>query len=323
MWVNLVIMQTLELNYPIAYEGHEAPTIPQVLAIGDFDGVHLGHQEVIKRAVTTAKELNIAASIMTFHPHPREVLGQCTYVQLLTPVNEKKRVMRQLSVDYMYLVSFTREFMTVSPEQFVESMLIPLKVNTVIVGFDFRFGHKGAGTPDVLCELSKGRFTVEVIRPYHQNGSKVSSTMIRERLSSGELEQANFLLGRAYSISGKVVSGDSRGRTIGYPTANLDLIDPYIVPALGVYAVHVMVQGKTYDGVMNVGRNPTFHQDMEKPRLEVHIFGFSDSIYDSLVSVEFIAYLRPERKFAGVEELVAQINKDAEQAKTLLSAQPK
>jgi riboflavin kinase/FMN adenylyltransferase len=316
-------MQTLELKYPITYEGHQAPTVPQVLAIGDFDGIHLGHREVVKRAISTAKGLKIPSSIMTFHPHPREVLGQDKYVQLLTPVNEKKRVMEQMGVDYMYIVSFNRDFMTVTPEEFVESMLIPLKVNTVIVGFDFRFGHKGAGTPDLLCELSQGRFTVEVIRPYHQNGSKVSSTLIREQLSSGELEQANALLGRPYSLKGKVVKGDGRGATIGFPTANLDLTDPFIVPALGVYAVRVAVEGKTYNGVMNIGKNPTFISEMEKPRLEVHIFDFSESIYGRFVSVELISYLRPERKFAGVQELVEQIHKDAEQAKMLLAALPK
>ncbi|WP_246313955.1 bifunctional riboflavin kinase/FAD synthetase [Paenibacillus foliorum] len=292
---------------------------PQVLAIGDFDGVHLGHQEVIKRAIHTAEGLRIPASIMTFHPHPRQVLGQCKYVQLLTPVEQKKRLMEALGVDNMYIVSFNNELMKVSPSEFVENMLVPMKVNTVIVGFDFTFGHLGAGTPDTLCELAQGRFAVEVIRPFHQNGSKVSSTWVREHLLSGNLEQANALLGRPYSLNGIVVHGDGRGKTIGFPTANIDLLDPFLIPTLGVYAARVTVDGQTYNSVMNVGNKPTFESNLEKPTLEAHLFDFSESIYGKEVTVDFISYLRPERKFSGVTELIAQIQRDADQAKLLLA----
>ncbi|MDF2963683.1 MAG: riboflavin biosynthesis protein RibC [Paenibacillus sp.] len=313
-------MQSLELEYPITPQNNLSAAVPQVLAIGDFDGVHLGHQEVIKRAIHTADNLHIPASIMTFHPHPREVLGQCKYVQLLTPVEQKKRFMAALGVDNTYIVSFNQKLMMVSPAEFVENMLVPMKVNTVIVGFDFTFGHHGAGTPDTLCELAQGRFAVEVIRPFHQNGSKVSSTFIRENLLSGSLELANALLGRPYSVNGIVVSGDGRGRTIGFPTANIDLSEPFLIPALGVYAVRVTVDGHIYDGVMNVGKKPTFTDNLEKPTLEAHLFAFSQNIYGKPVSVDFIRYLRPERKFSGVEELVAQIHRDAEEAKSFLGA---
>jgi riboflavin kinase/FMN adenylyltransferase len=316
--VNIVFMQSIELNYPITTVGNSAAIKPQVLAIGEFDGVHLGHQEVIKRARERADSLHISASIMTFHPHPREVLGQCKYTNLLTPVNAKMQLLEQLGVDDTYLVSFNPEFMKVTPEQFVENMLIPMKVDTVIVGFDFTFGHRGAGTPDDLCELAQGRFAVEVIRPFHQNGYKVSSTMVRHHLHAGEVEQANALLGRPYSVMGKVVNGDGRGRTIGFPTANVDLSADFVTPALGVYAVRFHVDGHSYNGVMNVGKKPTFVDDLKKPTFEAHLFDFSQSIYGSEVSVEFISYIRPEHKFSSANELITQIHKDAEQAKHLL-----
>lgn len=312
-------MQMLELAYPINPQNNLAVNGPQVLAIGDFDGVHLGHQEVIKRAIHTAEGLHIPASLMTFHPHPRQVLGQCKYIQLLTPVEKKMRLMEALGVNTMYVVSFNQELMKVSPSEFVENVLIPMKVNTVIVGFDFTFGFQGAGTPDTLCELAQGRFAVEVIRPFHQNGSKVSSTLVREYLLSGNLEQANALLGRPYSVSGVVVNGDGRGRTIGFPTANVELTEPFLIPALGVYAVRVTVEGQTYNSVMNVGKKPTFVADLEQPTLEAHLFDFSRSIYGQQVTIDFISYLRPERKFSGVTELVVQIQQDAEQAKQLLN----
>jgi riboflavin kinase/FMN adenylyltransferase len=313
-------MQSTELNYPITAPDSSIAMKPQVLAIGEFDGVHMGHQEVIKRARERADSLHISASIMTFHPHPREVLGQCKYTNLLTPVMAKMQLLERLGVDDTYLVSFNPDFMKVTPEEFVENMLIPMQVDTVIVGFDFTFGHRGAGTPDDLCELAQGRFAVEVIRPYHQNGYKVSSTMVRHHLNSGDIEQANALLGRSYSIIGKVVKGDGRGRTIGFPTANIELSAAFVIPAMGVYAIRCHVNGQTYNGVMNVGKKPTFVENLEKPTLEAHLFDFSESIYGSEVSLDFIAYIRPERKFTSVDALVAQISRDAEQAKQLFAS---
>lgn len=292
---------------------------PQVLAIGDFDGVHLGHQEVIKRAIQDAKRLNIPASIMTFHPHPREVLGQQKYTSLLTPVEQKKRLLEQIGVDHMHIVSFDADFMKVTPEQFVENMLIPMQVNTVIVGFDFTFGYLGAGTPDTLCELAHGRFAVEIIRPFQRNGIKVSSTLVREHLAAGQVEEANALLGRPYSVVGTVVSGDGRGRTIGFPTANISLQEPFVTPALGVYAVRATLEGRTYNGVMNLGKKPTFVDHLDKPTLEVHLFDFSETIYGKEMSVEFMTYLRPEQKFGSIDELISQIHRDADKARTLLT----
>lgn len=312
-------MQSIKLSYPISASDSQAVKQPQVLAIGDFDGVHLGHQEVIKRALEDGKRLGIPTSIMTFHPHPREVLGQQKYTTLLTPVSQKQRQLEQLGVDYMYIVSFDADLMKVTPEQFVEHMLIPMQVNTVIVGFDFTFGYLGAGTPDTLCELAHGRFAVEIIRPFQRNGSKVSSTLVREHLLAGQVEEATALLGRPYAVRGTIVTGDGRGRTIGFPTANVELHEPFVTPALGVYAVRAVLDGTAYNGVMNLGKKPTFVDNLEKPTLEVHLFDFSESVYGKELTIEFISYLRPERKFSAIDELISQIHRDADQARTLLT----
>lgn len=312
-------MQSIKLSYPINASGTQAVMQPQVLAIGDFDGVHLGHQEVIKRALEDGKRLGIPTSIMTFHPHPREVLGQQKYTTLLTPVSQKQRLLEQLGVDYLYVVSFDADLMKVTPEQFVEHMLIPMQVNTVIVGFDFTFGYLGAGTPDTLCELAHGRFAVEIIRPFQRNGSKVSSTLVREHLLAGQVDEANALLGRPYAVRGTIVTGDGRGRTIGFPTANVDLLEPFVTPALGVYAVRAVLDGTAYNGVMNLGKKPTFVENLDKPTLEVHLFDFSESVYGKELTIEFISYLRPERKFSAIDELISQIHRDADQARTLLT----
>lgn len=313
-------MQTIQLSYPINESRHSEAMRPQVLAIGEFDGIHLGHQEVIKRAITTAERLRIPASIMTFHPHPKEVLGQEKYAELLTPIQYKQSVLSRMGVDTMYLVAFNSDLMKVTPEEFVEQMLVPMKVNTVIVGFDFTFGYRGAGTPDTLCELAKGRFTVEIIRPFHQDGIKVSSTLVREHLNEGHIEKVSALLDRPYSVTGTVVTGDGRGSKIGFPTANIELSEAFVIPVLGVYAVRVTIDGEVHDAVMNVGKKPTFVDNLERPTLEAHLFDFSQQIYGKAVTVQFLSFLRPERKFGSVDELVAQIRSDADQARSILAA---
>ncbi|WP_426447015.1 bifunctional riboflavin kinase/FAD synthetase [Paenibacillus sp. S-38] len=312
------MMRTLQLTFPLPSPGGER--LPcGVLAIGDFDGVHLGHQEVIGRAVERSRQLGLPAAIMTFHPHPRQVLGMDKYTRLLTPLPAKEERLRELGVDTHCLVDFSKSFMCVTPEQFVEEMLIPLGVDTVFVGFDFTFGHRGAGTPDTLCELAAGRFAVEVVRPFHMDGQKVSSTLVREALLTGRVRQAAHLLGRPYQVTGTVVHGDGRGHSIGFPTANVEVREPYVVPVNGVYAVQVEVRGSKRPGVMNLGVKPTFGSDLQEPVLEAHLFDFDDSVYGEEVKVEFIEYIRAERKFEAVSELIEQIQRDAREARNLLT----
>lgn len=314
-------MDIISLTYP--FSGTlQSPADKQIIAIGDFDGVHCGHQEVLARAGKSAASEQIPLAIMTFDPHPRKVLGMDKYDQLLTPTSQKLEIFEKLGVKRTYLVTFNEHFMRLSPSQFVEEALIPLCPETVVVGFDFHFGFRAEGNPDRLCELSRGRFAVEVVRPYQLEGrsSKVSSTSIREALSHGQVKEANLLLGRKYGLRGEVIHGDARGRTIGFPTANLRLTDAYLVPGNGVYAVYVLVEGETYRGVMNIGFRPTFDTGELRPSVEVHILDFSRDIYGQVIEVELVDFIRDERKFPGIDELIKQIQADVLTARDMLQS---
>ncbi|MDF2724363.1 MAG: riboflavin biosynthesis protein RibC, partial [Paenibacillus sp.] len=189
---------------------------------------------------------------------------------------------------------------------------------TVVVGFDFRFGHLGAGDPESLRQMAAGRFDVEVVQPFHMTGEKVSSTLIRDCLEQGDLLRVKQLLGRHFALTGTVVHGAARGRQIGFPTANIELDGPYVVPCNGVYAVRLQWAGQSYNGVMNIGTKPTFEGDSTRRTLEAHLFDFSQSIYGEYVTVELISYIRPERKFNSIDELIAQIGRDVNTAKKQL-----
>jgi riboflavin kinase/FMN adenylyltransferase len=310
-------MQVIELSFPLYISTLTIPESGQVLAIGDFDGVHLGHREVIRQAVQTAHKQNLPVSVMTFHPHPREVLGHERYTRCLTPLQDKLDMLAELGIGCVYLVQFDLAFAQVTADQFVNEMLLPLRPNTIVVGFDFAFGHQAKGNADTLCESGHGRFAVEVVRPFHQNGEKVSSTLIRRCLEAGQVEQVRQLLGRNYSIKGTVVNGEARGRQIGFPTANLSLDGYYVYPVNGVYAVHALVDGKVFEGVMNIGTKPTFSGDSLIRSFEVHLFDFNRDIYGQSMRVEFVSYLRAERKFSSIDALIEQIGNDAEAAKQI------
>lgn len=309
-------MNVIQISYssPFQFEQHAHS---QVLAIGEFDGLHLGHQQVIQRAMERANKLHIPCAIMTFHPHPREVLGQVKYAQYLTPLEDKLALFSEMGIDCAYVVTFDKRFSQISPDQFVRELLVYMNVNSVVVGFDFSFGHLGKGNPDTLCELAHGLFTVEVVRPFHMNGNKVSSTLIRESLDVGHMEKANQLLGRHYQITGKVIQGEGRGRKLGFPTANIQPSGPYVIPANGVYAIKVKFGDEGYSGIMNIGTKPTF-TNLTEPVLEAHIFDFDESIYGQHLTIEFVAYIRSERKFSSANELVEQIHQDIEQSKHYL-----
>ncbi|GIQ68595.1 riboflavin biosynthesis protein [Xylanibacillus composti] len=309
-------MQTIHLSFPLGATANMPEA--QAVAIGDFDGVHLGHQDVIRRALSIARQEGIASAIMTFDPHPREVLGLAGYSRYLAPLPERLERFAAMGVDRTYIVHFDEAFAKVSPERFVEEMLLPLRIHAVIVGFDFTFGHKGKGTVDTLRELGRDRMRVEVVEPYHMEGDKVSSTLIRESLHMGNLARAERFLGRYYAIRGKVVHGEGRGTTIGVPTANVEVAMPYVIPTSGVYAVRAHVNGELHPGVMNIGVKPTFG-GTGPDVLEVHLLDFRGDLYGEELEVEFVRYLRGEVRFGSVEELVAQIRRDIGTARTVLS----
>jgi riboflavin kinase / FMN adenylyltransferase len=312
------MMEMIHLNYPIDKSVISKLPEKQVMAIGQFDGVHLGHQEVIGRALSMASEKKIPSAVMTFYPHPKEVLGQQIYTDVITPLDHKMDCLEKLGIDYAYVLHFDEFLMKLSAETFVEEVLIPLNAADLVIGFDFTFGYKGLGTADKLMEWSNGRYGVEVVSPFTQHGIKTSSTEIRSALKDGDVMHANELLGRYYSIRGKVIGGDRRGRTIGFPTANMDIKEPYVTPAIGVYAVYTWVKGKRYKGVMSIGTKPTFSSD-KRITLEVHILDFHETIYGEDIQAHFVCFLRPEKKFSSVEALVAQIQQDVKAAETKLA----
>lgn len=310
----------IHLYHPLQQPIRDFPEhTKQVMAIGDFDGVHRGHRHVIGRAMEIAVREGLPSAIMTFNPHPREVLGQMKYSRYLAPIHDKMQLFASLGVDYTYIMTFDQAFAQISPEKFVEQILLAMSVQTVVVGFDFTFGHRGKGTADTLRELAAGKMGVEVVNPYHMDGEKVSSTRIREHLHLGELGPMKEYLGRYYSIRGMVVSGDRRGREIGFPTANLEVTAPYVIPRNGVYAVYATVGGEKHPAVMNIGTRPTFLKDAIHPNLEVHLLDFQGDLYGQMVMVEFVHFLRAEERFSSVELLVEQIHKDVGEARHLLS----
>lgn len=308
----VIDVEVIRLNHPFA----EPPAAErQAMAIGFFDGVHAGHRAVLQKAVSHARRSNIKASVMTFDPHPREVLGGDEDFSYITPLADKLEKFAGLGLDRCYVLAFNKALSELSPAAFVEQVLLPLGATAVAVGFNFTFGRFGRGTADSLREFGQGRFEVTVVRPHLQDGAKVSSTLIREMIHQGSVERAGSLLGRPYRITGKVVPGLGRGRTIGIPTANLEPSDRYVIPGNGVYAVDVHVDGTRYRGVMNIGLKPTFADNPPQPTLEVHLLDFSGDLYGRRLDTDFLARLRDERKFSGPDELVAQIHRDIDKAR--------
>ncbi|QAY65638.1 bifunctional riboflavin kinase/FAD synthetase [Paenibacillus protaetiae] len=311
-------MEIISLTYPL----DRMPALLQgkslAVAIGHFDGVHLGHQDVIRTAVATAKQEGILSAVMTFHPHPKEVLGQGDYYhRSLTPLQDKTALFERLGVDIAFVVAFDTTFASVMPEQFVNEILRPLHAKHVVVGFDFTFGHKGQGNAKHMLELCKPDITVQIVEPLCLKGSKVSSSSVRAALAEGNVTEAAELLGRPYEVTGIVVDGDKRGRTIGFPTANVSPSSPYVLPAYGVYAISVDRNGETYYGVLNLGFKPTFNAPGGEATLEAHLFDFAGNLYGERLTVRFHSFIRNEQKFNSIHELVEQIHRDSETARQL------
>jgi riboflavin kinase / FMN adenylyltransferase len=297
-----------------------------VVAIGNFDGVHLGHQRVIGEAGAVASRLGAAHAALTFEPHPRSVFRPQDPPFRLTPFRMKSRRIEALGVDLLFTLHFDLDFARRSAEEFIEGVLVQgLGARHVVVGYDFVFGHQRRGNPALLAERGAGLgFGVDIVAPVEEaSGAVYSSTRIREHLVGGRPREAAALLGRFWEIDGRVERGDQRGRTIGFPTANIFLQD-YLRPAAGVYAVRAVLDqaGATrwIDAVANFGTRPTFGgSDL---RLEVHLFDYAGDLYGRHLRVALIEHLRPERKFSGIDALKAQIAEDAAQAREILKKVP-
>ncbi|OIK13932.1 riboflavin biosynthesis protein RibF [Bacillus sp. MUM 116] len=306
-------MEVKKLNFPNHIEKSELP--PLSMALGYFDGVHLGHQQVILEAKRQAKEKGLSSAVMTFDPHPSVVLGKSEqHVQYITPITEKIQILEKMGIDYVFVVHFTIEFANLLPQEFIDQYLINLNVKHAVAGFDFTYGRMGKGTMETLPFHSRGQFTFSVIPELTKKKKKVSSTRIRKLLKEGMTNELPDFLGRYYTTTGSVIHGDKRGRTIGFPTANVSVEDVYLLPPIGVYSVRMEVDGKWYNGVCNLGYKPTFNKEEIKPSVEVHLFEFNQMIYGKEVKIEWHQFLRKEQKFSGIEELIAQIERDKQYA---------
>lgn len=305
------MMKVVYLEHPHSLTKEEC--IPAAVALGFFDGIHLGHQKVIKSALSKAKDLGVASAVMTLDPHPSVVLRKTVqHVRYITPLSEKIRLLSSLGVDILYVVKFDMSFASLVPQDFVDQYIIGLNIQHVVAGFDYSYGSLGKGTMETLPFHSRQQFDQTVVEKYTTNDLKVSSTFIREQLKAGKVSELPNTLGRYYQIRGKVGHGEKRGRTIGFPTANVVLGDDYVIPKTGVYTVRMHVNDRWINGVCNVGYKPTFHkQDKENlPSIEVHLLDFDQQIYGAEVIIEWHNCIREEKKFSGIDALVAQIRKD-------------
>ncbi|MEK3886930.1 bifunctional riboflavin kinase/FAD synthetase [Bacillus sp. FSL K6-3431] len=303
-------MKVMMIHHPHTCNKEDFPALS--IALGFFDGVHRGHQKVIGIAKEIAKTNGWKSAVMTFDPHPSVVLAkENTPIQYITPLQNKIDLIADLGVDYLFIVRFTSAFSNLTPEEFVEDYLAKLNIQHAVAGFDYSYGKYGKGTMDTLLVHADGKFEVTTVGKLEEKQEKISSTAIRKLLSEGSMLEAKKLLGRFYATRGTVIHGEKRGRTIGFPTANIQLHNDYIIPKTGVYAVRILVAGSWKDGVCNIGYKPTF-KDPNKSDLsiEVHILDFDQSIYGEEIELKWHIRIRDEQKFNGIEELKTQISKD-------------
>lgn len=291
-----------------------------VLTIGNYDGVHLGHQKILSMVLQKAQEIQGTSMVMTFEPHPVKVLAPERNIKLLMTSDEKTKLIEAMGIDVLLFVNFNKEFANMLPDDFIDEVLIrKLHVKEIIVGTNYAFGKHKKGTIDLLRRRGeKYGFQVKAVRNVMVHGNIVSSSNIRSLLMKGAVHEVSNYLGRAYSIEGKVIKGKGRGQTLlNIPTANITT-PVEIAPKEGVYAVRVGLKGKSYDGVANIGKNPTFGNP--EVSYEVHLFNFSGDLLGEDLRIYFIDRIRGERTFPDVTGLVKQIREDIEYAKEILRA---
>lgn len=292
-----------------------------VITVGTFDGVHRGHRDVVERLVARARSLKIPSVLVTFEPHPLEIVNPAAAPMLLTTHYEKLEVLAETGLDYIAILPFTPELAAFSAEDFVELILRRrFRLRELLIGYDHGFGRQRAGNVDVLRTLGeRDGFRVVVVDPVSTpDGHSVSSTSIRRAVAGGDLERASTALGRLYSASGRVVQGSRRGRTIGFPTLNLGSPSPRkLLPPEGVYAVRVQTPGGPVGGMMNLGPRPTFGDTATS--LEAHLFDTTGDFYGADVRIDFVLRLRETRKFASPEQLSKQLRNDESEARAALT----
>lgn len=288
-----------------------------VLTIGNFDGVHLGHQVLFKKVAERARETGGTGIALTFEPHPRKITAPEKFTSLLTTLDQKLSLIEKTGIDIVICADFTPEFASQNPAEFTKKILVEkINVKEIIAGHDFSFGKGREGTTEYFQKMgSKFGFKVDELAPVIANGDIVSSSLIRNFITAGHMKKASDCLRRHYSLEGKVVEGCKKGSSLGFPTANIDAREN-LVPGTGVYAVQVEIHNKLFKGVANVGYNPTFKRN--RLSIEAHIFDFNKNLYDEVLKVSFIDKIRDETEFLSAEKLKAQIQKDKESAKEIL-----
>ena len=285
-----------------------------VIAIGNFDGLHLGHQKVLKQAKEKAEKNNLKFGLVTFEPIPTMFFKENIINHRINSLNQKKYYLKKLKLDFLIIINFNKSFSNISSEDFIKKILVKnIKCRYIFVSQNFRFGKNRRGDINTLRNYEKKYFYKTIITSPHKKKNKIiSSTLIRKIISNGNIEKANKLLGRTWSVEGEVIKGEKRGRKIGFPTCNIKP-DNYILPKIGVYSVQVENKNFKKKGIANLGYRPTF--EGKKLLLEVNIFGIKKNLYKTILKVNFIKFIRPEKKFKNINELKLQIKKDITKSK--------
>lgn len=285
-----------------------------ILTLGTFDGIHPGHLEIIDKLVSCSKEKGCRNVVITFHPHPRTVLSGSDSVKMLSTQEEKIKLLEKHCVENLFTINFTKEFASLTAEEFIYDYLINgIGLSEIVLGHDHHFGKGRNGNVELLKKIgAKENFVVTTADPFLIDGEVVSSTKIRNAISEGDISKSNKLLGRNYSFNGVVVGGDKRGRELGFPTANIKLYSQdKLLPSSGIYAVKFFVENENHIGLLSIGNRPTFYNEGELVT-EVYVYDFNREIYGKEVTVELVERLRGEEKFNSAEELIDQMNKDKE-----------
>ena len=290
-----------------------------IVTLGTFDGVHLGHQSILNQLIEATENGMYESVVLTFYPHPRMVLQQEPAIQLLNSMDEKTMLLEKSGIDHLIIHPFDAAFSKLSAEAFVQKVLVEqLQIHKIIIGYDHRFGeNRTANITDLIQFGKKYNFEVAQINAKEINEIAVSSTNIRTALGNGSIQLANRYLGYTYFFSGKVMKGKQLGRTIGFPTANLELLEPFkLLPKKGAYVVYSMLKGTRIFGMMNIGHNPTLGEN--ERTIEVDFFDLKEDLYDSVLCISLLAFIRPEEKFSSVEALKTQLHKDRDFSKKYL-----
>ncbi|RHX92759.1 bifunctional riboflavin kinase/FAD synthetase [Leptospira stimsonii] len=294
---------------------------PCVVTLGNFDGIHLGHQALLDRVLKVSKESGLSSCVVTYDPNPAIVLGKNPEMKSLMTLNDKEEWIRKQGIDFLIVLPFNAELAEMSAETFLEEILLKeLKTKKIVIGYNHCFGKGRRGNYELLKEYAETlNYTVERVDPVYLGEIKLSSSYVRGLIGEGNVREAKNCLNRFYSITGVVVGGHKRGRAIGFPTANVKPDANILLPGVGVYAGYTNVEGKEYPSMINIGRNPTFG---ENPlTVESNIFDFEKEIYDQTIRITFTDRLRDEVKFSGVENLISQLKKDETEAREILKSQ--